>query len=265
METPYRATADTYVLPSYEPAPGFGLLPVNAFLIQADEPVLVDTGMPKEREEFLEALWSLVHPHDLRWVVMTHEEKDHAGNLREVLNEAPNARLVTVFVGLAKLLGEAPVPLERVQIVNPDQSFSAGDRRLTVVVPPVFDSAATIGLLDTKTEVLFTSDAFGAFVPAPAEDVADIPEQAFGQGFALFNSANHPWTALVDRDKFAGELERIRRLQPKTILSTHLPPARGKTEALLSALAEIPGMDRFVGPDNEAVQAMLVQVAAGIH
>lgn len=265
METPYRATADTYVLPSYEPAPGLGLLPINAFLIEADEPVLVDTGMPKERDEFLETLWSLVHPHDLRWVFMTHEEKDHAGNLREILEEAPNAVLVTVFVGLAKLMGEAPVPLERVQIVNPGESFSAGDRRLTVVVPPVFDSAATIGLLDRKSEALFTSDAFGAFVPALAEDAADVPEQAFSEGFALFNSANHPWTALVDRDKFAGELERIRRLQPKTILSTHLPPAHGRTEALLSAMAKIPTMERFVGPDNEAVQAMLAQVAAGIH
>jgi len=45
-----------------------GFLPVNAFVIKAREPVLVDTGMGIESEEFMKALESIIDPQDLKWV-----------------------------------------------------------------------------------------------------------------------------------------------------------------------------------------------------
>ena len=47
----YLAKDDTYVLPSFlpvpdVPAPGFGKLMVNSYLIKAKEPILIDAGMP---------------------------------------------------------------------------------------------------------------------------------------------------------------------------------------------------------------------------
>ena len=59
---PYRASADTWVLPSYLPVPGIGLILVNSYLIESAEPVIIDTGMAVVRQEFLETLWSLVDP-----------------------------------------------------------------------------------------------------------------------------------------------------------------------------------------------------------
>ena len=44
METPYRATDDTYAITTTFPAGNFGFLPINWFLIEAQEPILVDTG-----------------------------------------------------------------------------------------------------------------------------------------------------------------------------------------------------------------------------
>ena len=70
--------------------------------------MLVDTGLPSEREGFLDALWSLVRPEDLRWVFLTHEDRDHAGNLLQVLEAAPRSRLVTNYVTLSKLLEANP-------------------------------------------------------------------------------------------------------------------------------------------------------------
>jgi hypothetical protein len=49
MNEPYAVTGDVYVLPSSEAAPGYGVLPVNAFLIADDAPVLVDTGEAHRR------------------------------------------------------------------------------------------------------------------------------------------------------------------------------------------------------------------------
>lgn len=45
MDPVYRATSDVYVLPTTLPIPGAGALVVNAYLILAAQPVLVDTGL----------------------------------------------------------------------------------------------------------------------------------------------------------------------------------------------------------------------------
>jgi len=81
MLKPYRAAPDTWVLPAYLPVPGLGLITVNSYLIQSQEPALIDTGMPVVRQDFQEALWSLIEPRDLRWVFLTHDDGDHVGSL----------------------------------------------------------------------------------------------------------------------------------------------------------------------------------------
>lgn len=265
MLTPYRASADTYVIPSYLPVPGLGKIVINSYLIQAREPVLVDTGMPVVRQEFLETLCSLVDPQDLRWIFLTHDDIDHTGSLMEVLALAPKARLITNFIGLARMDTAYHMPVARVQLINPGQSFSAGDRQLAVLRPPLFDSPATSALYDAKTGVLFSADSFGAFIPNLAEDVADIPESTFGEGFHLFNRGNHPWFTLVDQSKFDRVLENIRQLHPRIIASCHAPLARGRTEAHLKAMAAIPAMEPLTVPDQPAFEAILSQMAGSGH
>lgn len=45
MDAPYQAAQDVHVLPVHLPLPGVGFLPVNAYLLMAEEPVLIDTGI----------------------------------------------------------------------------------------------------------------------------------------------------------------------------------------------------------------------------
>ena len=78
-------------------------------------------------------------------------------------------------MGLTRLETACQVTIERVDIVNPGQSFNAGDRELAVLRPPLFDSPATSALYDPKSQVLFSADSFGAVIPDLTEDVADIP------------------------------------------------------------------------------------------
>lgn len=73
------------------PLPGLGLLPVNAYLIHARQPVLVDTGLAALGDDFLHSLRGLIDPAALRWIWITHCDADHIGNLRSVLDQAPRA------------------------------------------------------------------------------------------------------------------------------------------------------------------------------
>ena len=50
MITTYKAAPDIDVLTSNFPVPGFGLIPINAFVLHAGEPVLVECDVSSARE-----------------------------------------------------------------------------------------------------------------------------------------------------------------------------------------------------------------------
>ena len=65
MENPYQVMQDIEILPSFFPVPTIGYLAVNSYVIKAKEPVLVDTGMGIESEQFIKALESVIDLQDL--------------------------------------------------------------------------------------------------------------------------------------------------------------------------------------------------------
>lgn len=254
---PYRAAPDTWVLPSYLPVPGLGNIVVNSYFIESQEPVVIDTGMPVVRQEFLEALWSLVDPKDVRWIVLTHDDADHSGNLIEVLGAATQAKLVTQFIGYARLETAYHMRPERVHLMNPGQALDVGDRQLAILRPPLFDSPATSAVFDGRSRVLFSADSFGAFIPNLGEDVTGIPEAEYQQGFEIFNRGNHPWSAWADPARVWPVLQEILRLDPAVIAGCHSPMARGRTERHVKALHDLIGLEPLLGPEQATFEAIL--------
>jgi glyoxylase-like metal-dependent hydrolase (beta-lactamase superfamily II) len=116
------------------------------------EPVIVDTGAPVHREQWLEKVFSVVEPEDVRWIFLSHDDGDHTGGLLDVLERCPQATLVTNFFSVERLALEKPaLPLERMRWVEPGGSFDAGDRVLHLFRPPIFDGPTSRGLFDPKT------------------------------------------------------------------------------------------------------------------
>lgn len=247
---------DVTALISYLPVPGFGVLPVNAFVIAAKEPVLVDTGLAVLREDFMQALRDILDPLSLRWIWITHADADHVGNLRAVLDAAPNARIVTNFLGMGKL-GMQQLPLDRVFLLNPNQHLNVGDRLLQAVAPPSYDAPETTGLYDPSTESLFSADCFGALLEAPVSTAADIPAGALREGGIAWATVDTPWLQLIDTDKFRACLTTIGSLKARTVFSSHLPPAHDMTDRLVQNLADARHAPAFVGPDQQMLENML--------
>ena len=54
-------------------------------------------------------------------------------------------------------------------------------------------------------------------------------------------------------------------MEPKTILSSHLPPSYGKTEEFLKRMQALPGSEPFVVPNQADLEAMLAQMTHGDH
>jgi flavorubredoxin len=209
----------------------------------------------------MDLLRSVIDLRDLKWIWITHTDQDHIGSLHRLLNEAPQLRVITTFLGMGKMGLFAPLPPERVYLLNPGQSLDVGDRRLTAVKPPTFDAPETTGLYDDKSGAFFSSDCFGAVLPGlEAEDAADIDRKELIEGQTLWATVDAPWLCNVDEASFARALNEVREMAPRIVLSNHLPPAREMTEQLLATLAGARTRAPFVGPAQEDFQAMLAQM-----
>ena len=260
MNEPYQIMPDIHVLPSFIPIPGLGTLPVNAFVILAEEPVLVDTGVGVESEAFLKALQSVIPTGDLKWVWLTHDDSDHTGSIERILELAPRAQVLTHPLGALRMSLGWPFPLDRVHAFGPGESISVGDRKLTAVKPPLFDNPVTIGIYDDKSRAFFSADCFGAILPGPSNDAAAFPEPVLTGGMTVWSTFDSSWVHLVHEDKYAKVLEGIRGLAPSVILSSHLPPARGLTDRLLKVLASLPAAEPFVAPNQAAFGQIVAQL-----
>ena len=133
--------------------------------MHAREPVVIDTGLSLPDRHFVQDLGAVMDPADVRWIWLTHPDRDHTGGLFDLLDAAPKARVITTFLGAGIMSTDRPLPLDRVYLLNPGQQLDIGDRTLHAFRPPLFDSPATTGFYDDRSRVVFSSDCFGAPLP----------------------------------------------------------------------------------------------------
>jgi flavorubredoxin len=263
---PYRVAPETHVIPQLLEAPPIGLVYVNSLVITGAEPVLVDTGAPSFRAQWLEHAWNLVDPADVRWVFLTHDDHDHAGNLRQVMDACPNATLVTTWFSMARYGIDSEdfwMPFDRVRWVRDGESFRAGDRTLVAVRPPFFDNPTTRGLLDTTTRVYWSVDSFGANIPHPVTDAAELDRDAWREGVLLINRLNHPWHLWLDQAKFQAYVDHVQNLGIEVLASCHGPAIHGAmVDEAFELVRRIPGLPRWQEPGQDDLEAMLAAAGA---
>ena len=263
MQT-YAATPEIDVITSEIPIPGFGLIPVNAFVVKGAEPILVDTHAVVEADDFMTTLGSVIDPADLRWLWLTHTDFDHIGGVARLLAESPELRVITTFLGVGIMSLSTALPMDRLYLLNPGETLELGDRTLRAFKPPLFDNPCTTGFLDESSGALFSSDFFGALLQDVPQRATDLTDDQLREGQMFWAGVDSPWIHKVDTAAFAKELDGIRAMQPEMVLSSHLPAAPGDlVDSMLRSLAAVPPTDGFVGPDQAALQQMLQEMAAG--
>ena len=94
---PTKIASDTYLIHDHQ---GEGhapvCVPLNSLVIRGAEPIVVDTGMPEHRDQYLEDLFAIVEPDDIRWVFVSHDERlATAFDRRLSLPEINRAAVVT--------------------------------------------------------------------------------------------------------------------------------------------------------------------------
>jgi flavorubredoxin len=258
---PLEIAKDTFVIHQVQEALGQPLFVyINSMVILGSEPMIVDTGTPANRQQWLSDVFSLVAPEDVRWVFLSHDDVDHTGNLEQVMDACPNAKLVCNWAMVERHTNCFNFPLDRCRWVMHEESFSIGDRTLQAVRPPVFDSPTTRGLFDATTGVYWSVDTFATPLPDPNMAVADLDPAFWSFGMTLFSfGAVSPWLTMVDYDKFGKSVDAVQSLDIKTIAGCHTPVLEG---ALITQAFDTTRAFPTIAPPPLPNQSVLDQIIA---
>ena len=265
---PVQVAPETFVIQDTQ---GEGVAPmavhINSLVIRGSEPVVVDTGMPTNRARYLDDLFGLVDPSDVRWVFLSHDDVDHYGNIEAVMAACPHATLVTTWFAMERLHGVLDVSPTRWRWVNDGESFDAGDRTLVAIRPPLYDSPTTRGLYDPTTGVYWASDCFAAPVAAGAADVAELDPEAWRGGFGQMNRLNSPWAGDLDRSRYHEQVEALAALDIGVIASCHSPtihrPQMADAFELLHLVPDLPAVPEPGAADLDTMLAELSGLTVG--
>src|SRR3954462_11965629 len=128
---PTLVAPETFLLHDHQ---GEGSAPVlvalNSLVIRAAEPVVVDTGMAENRDQYLADVFGLVEPADVRWVFISHDDVDHTGNVNALMDACPNATVIVNWFMTERMGASLAVPPARQRWVNDGERLDVGDRVL---------------------------------------------------------------------------------------------------------------------------------------
>jgi flavorubredoxin len=261
---PTKVAADTYVIHQIQPALGQPLFVyLNSMVILGSEPIIVDTGTPANREKWLEDVFGLVEPNDVRWVFLSHDDVDHTGNLEQVMTACPNAQLVCNWAMVERHTNCFDFPLERCRWIMHNESFSIGDRTLHALRPPVYDSPTTRGLFDPTTGVYWAVDTFATPLPDPHMAVADLDPEFWRFGMTLFAfGAVSPWLSMLDPAKYGTYVDTVQKLDIKTIAACHTPVLEGALiQQAFDYVRQFPSTEPPPLPDQSILDQIIAATA----
>ncbi|HEY9808050.1 MAG TPA: diflavin flavoprotein [Halomicronema sp.] len=133
----------------------------NSFIIRGEKIALVDTSHAKFRQLYLDTLTGEIDPTTIDYIIISHTEPDHSGLVKDVLNLAPQATIVGSKVAIQFLENLVHQPFKTIQVKNGDKLDLGNDHILEFVSAPNLHWPDTIFTYDSKTQILFTCDAFG--------------------------------------------------------------------------------------------------------
>lgn len=179
-----------------------------AYIIDAAEPILVETGYARGMEPLRSGLYDAgIAPENLAHAVISHVHLDHSGGAAALVEEAPDLQvsiheqtadlLVTpekLVESTKRAMGEHfeefgspnPLPAENlVRITDEDCVLSAGDRELQLIHTPGH-APDHLAVWDSASGTLFANEAVGSYYPRadtwlppatlPQFDVSNVEE-----------------------------------------------------------------------------------------
>ncbi len=173
----------------------------NAYLIEEEKTVLVDTVWSPHRFEFIENLKSEIDLNKIDYIVVNHGEVDHSGALRDLLKEIPGTPLYCTANCVKSLEGQYGKLDWNFNVVKTGDRLDIGNGKELIFIEMKMlhwpDSMATFM---TGNNLLFSMDAFGQHFAAEElfNDLVD-EELMYKEAMKYFANIIHPFAPFVTR------------------------------------------------------------------
>lgn len=191
----------------------------NSYFVNAQKKTIIDTVKEKFWDEYLAKIKSLIDPSEIEFIIALHTEPDHSGNIRNLLDVAPNATVVGSGNAI-RYLKDIIGPDFPYIIIKDGQSLDLGDKTLRFIGASNLHWPDTMYTYLEEDKVLFTCDSFGCHFCH--EDMFDDKVGDFKDAFDYYFSVIlKPFSRHMVR-----AIEKIRPLEIKTICPGHGPILR---------------------------------------
>lgn len=203
----------------------------NSYLIEGSESsALVDAVDPTKTGELLTNLRGL-GVEKIDYVVSNHAEQDHSGAIPAVLDEYPEAKVVTNRKCKEQLMELLLIPEERFIVVEDGGELSLGDRTLRFILAPWVHWPETMLTYLVEDRVLFTCDLFGSHL-ASSDLFARDKSGVYRAAKRYYAEIMMPFRAAI-----RGHLKKLEDLRIRTIAPSH-GPIYDEPEFILDAYRE---------------------------
>lgn len=134
----------------------------NAYLIQEEKTVLIDTVWMPHSTEFIDNLASEVDLHHIDFIVMNHGEVDHSGSLPALMEKIPETPIYCTANAVKSLVGQYHHPEWNFKVVKTGDSVDIGNgKKLVFVEMRMLHWPDSMATYMTGDNILFSNDAFG--------------------------------------------------------------------------------------------------------
>ena len=171
----------------------------NAYLIEEEKTVLIDTVWKPHSSEFIDNLESEIDLNAIDFIVCNHGEVDHSGSLPALMEKIPNTPIYCTENAVKSLVGQYHHPEWNFRTVKTGDSVDIGNGKSLVFVEMRMlhwpDSMATYM---TGDNILFSNDAFGQHF-AVEELWADKADQCrlWEEAMKYYANILNPFSPLV--------------------------------------------------------------------
>lgn len=134
----------------------------NAYLIEEEKTVLIDTVWAPHRFEFVENLKKEIPLDKIDFVIANHGEIDHSGALTALLAEIPDVPLYCTANAVKSLEGQYGKRGWNFKVVKTGDSVDIGNgKKLIFIEMPMMHWPDSMATYMTGDNILFSNDAFG--------------------------------------------------------------------------------------------------------
>lgn len=144
----------------------------NSYVIFDDKITIMDTVDKRGTDAWLQNLKEVLGDREPYYLVVSHLEPDHAGNVQTLIDRYPEMKIIgnpKTFTMIGQFF-DTDLPEERKVVVKEGDTVSLGSHTLQFFMAPMVHWPEVMVTYEQSEKVLFSADGFGKFGALDAEE-----------------------------------------------------------------------------------------------